>query len=245
MDLKAGVPQSVVSKAGFLAKDEKTIDKRLEHARFSKLFLTYSLEIAKYLATLSNSEIVCVTGSSVYLDVIPGHDVDIMLISSRKNLFKELFRCFLIARKLKLNKIKTNICINVACSIEDFNEEIGNRCSALIALDLIKAAPIKNQELYYSLLKRNDCIKKYFRKYYDNKLINYNQKIKKSSHSFSNIFFLLMLFIYFKIVNKIRYLKLLKEKRFINLFEYELSPSLFMIKSSKYEILKKRFERIF
>jgi len=156
---------------------------------------------------------------------------------------KTLLKILILNRKLVWNKSKVKLCINFVCSIEKFPEVINNSCSALVAFDLIKAIP-SNPELYYSLLNNTNCIKKYFKINYEMKFSS-NLKIRTSSYSLTDIILYIFLFIYFKFINYIRNLKLLKKRFYINLFNYEYKPDLFMIKSVKYEILKKEFEKIF
>jgi predicted nucleotidyltransferase len=239
-NLKAG---SFHFKFGLLSINEKNIYEKLKYAKFNEKLIEYSKLIINYLQKNSSANLICITGSLAYRDARPWQDIDLMILSKRKNLMKTLLKILILNRKLVWNKSKVKLCINFVCSIEKFPEVISNSCSALVAFDLIKAIP-SNPELYYSLLNNTNCIKKYFKINYEMKFSS-NLKIRTSSYSLTDIILYIFLFIYFKFINYMRNLKLLKKRFYINLFNYDFKPDLFMIKSVKYEILKKEFEKIF
>ena len=230
-------------KFGLLSINEKNIYEKLKYAKFNEKLIEYSKLIINYLEKNSSAALICITGSLAYKDARPWQDIDLMMLSNRKNLMKTFLKILILNRKLIWNKFKIRLCVNFVSSIEKFPEVINNSCSALVALDLMKAIP-SNPELYHALLNATNCIKKYFKISYRRKPL-LNLKMKTSSYSFADLILYISLFIYFKFINYIRNLRLLKKRSYINLFNYEFKPDLFMVKSVKYEILKKEFEKIF
>jgi len=234
----------IILKDNLLALSEKYLLERMKYEAYNKNLIKLSNFILKYLLRYSNAKLICITGSLAYWNARPWDDIDLLVVANRRDLMKTLIKIFILNRKLKLAKLKINLCINFAISIENFNTIVDKNCSRLAAFDLIKAIP-SDVEFFNSLISNTNCVKKYFNSYSNikNKSNFINQS--NSTYSFASIFFFILLFIYFRIITKIRNLKLLKKKLFINLFTYDLSLNYFIIKSYKYEILKNIFERIF
>jgi predicted nucleotidyltransferase len=90
-----------------------------------------ALQIINYLQKYSGAILIFITGSLAYKNARPWEDVDLAVISNRKNLIRTFLKILFLNRKLHWNKIKLKLCVNFVVSIEKFSEVINNSCSAL------------------------------------------------------------------------------------------------------------------
>jgi predicted nucleotidyltransferase len=230
---------SIYYKFGLISKNEMHIHEKLKYLKFNERMIELAFQIINYLQKYSGAILIFITGSLAYKNARPWEDVDLAIVSNRKNIIRTFLKILFLNRKLYWNKIKLKLCVNFVVSMEKFSEVINNLCSALVAFDLIKAIP-SNPNLYYALIGNTYCVRKYFKTRSFGK-----SKVKYSSYSLIDLILFIVVFIYFKIINYIRNLRLLKKGQHLKLFNYDLNPDLYMIKSIKYEMLKKEFEKIF
>jgi len=63
-----------------------------------------------YLTKFSKAKLICITGSLAYGDARPWQDIDLFVISDRRNLMVTLMKIFILNRKLKFLGLNVNLC---------------------------------------------------------------------------------------------------------------------------------------